>query len=198
MKNAITLTVLVAAAFVACGGEEETTPEPQPQVMNSPAAVLYNVEYSWNHRDIGVFKRCLSSDFAFYFNPNDVGQIVDGYQIPVSWNYAEMTTAVGNMLEQAYSIALEIPTENVGTPGPTDDIWRADNISPNLLLYTTPDSGFIVNAGYCNFEFKKYRAEDGKDYWRLTKWWDFTTAPSTMGRLGVAPTSLGRVLALYR
>jgi hypothetical protein len=198
MKNAITLTVLVAAAFVACGGDEETTPGPHPAAMTTPAAVLYNVEYSWNHRDFDLFKECLSPNFVFYFNPYDVGSIVDGYEIPVSWNYNDMTGAVGKMLELAYSISLAIPTENVGTPGPTDNIWRADNITPYFLLYPTADSGYIVNAGYCNFEFEKYRDKDGKDYWRLTKWWDFTGLSYTASAAGAAPTSLGKILAMYR
>jgi hypothetical protein len=97
------------------------------------------------------------------------------------------------MLGRAYSIDLNVPADGVGTPGPGDDIWRARKVPLQFLLWVTPDQGYIVSGGYCNFEFEKYRADDGKDYWRLTKWWDHTTGA---GR-GAEPASLGRVLALY-
>ena len=57
-------------------------------------------------------------------------------------------------------------------------------------------NGFIADKGYCNFEFQRYEGAGGKKYWRLTGWWD-RTSQGYDEHPGVAPTSLGRVLALY-
>ena len=198
MKKTLTLLLFLAPAFFGACGDEEPPPGPQPVVMNTPAAVLENVEYSWDHRDIDLFKATLSTNFVFYFNPNDVGSEVNGYIIPTSWNYQEMTTAVGNMLAEVYSVSLRIPTENVGTPPSGATTYEVDNVNISFLLYVTEDDGFKVDSGYCNFEFEKYLGADEKYYWRLTKWRDFTAQSYMASAAGVTPTSLGKVLALYR
>ena len=56
-------------------------------------------------------------------------------------------------------------------------------------------NGFIANQGYCNFEFEKYVGAEGREYWRLTGWWDNT---HTYFDAAAEPASLGKVLALYR
>ena len=58
-------------------------------------------------------------------------------------------------------------------------------------------NGYLVDRGYCNFEFEKYRSEGGADYWRLTKWWD-NTATTYDANPGVSPASLGKIFALFR
>jgi hypothetical protein len=141
-----------------------------------PKYVLQNIALSYNQRDTDLYKKSLSPNFIFYFNPLDVGEEVGGYKIPVSCNYEEDWHATKNMFEQAESISLSIPIDKVGTPLPEADTHRADNISIYLLIYQTPDSGYKVETGYCNFEFEKYY-DGGKAYWRVVRWWDFTTAP---------------------
>jgi hypothetical protein len=194
----ITRTIIVAAALaaallIACGEEDITDPEgPRYFTPASPVNVLRNVEKSFRIQGFNGFRDCLSPDFVFYFNPNDVGEIVEGYKIPVSWNRVEMLAAIRKMFNQAYGIEMVIPTNGVGTPGSEDTTWRVDNVTITLVLLTEPGVGYRIGAGYCNFEFERYE-NDGDYRWRLTTWWDYTSE-SRDGE----PASLGRVLAVYK
>jgi hypothetical protein len=187
---------LAGALLLACGGEEETT-TPTAIVNDSPANCLKVIAASWNGKNYNRFRPCLSPDFVFYFNPNDVGASIGGYEIPVSWNYTQMTAAVKNMFEQAYDIEMAIPTSTVGKPGSGATTWRANNIIISMTLYTAPGTGYRIGAGYCNFAFEKYE-ENNEARWRLTSWWDFSREGSAAAVPGVEPSSLGRVLSLYR
>jgi hypothetical protein len=200
MKKIITLAAAVALLAFACGEEEGVTPPPGPDRLapTSPANVLKNVELAFNNRDVDLLKAMLSTTFVFYFDPDDVGQNPPGthYIIPESWSYTEFWMVVNKMLTKAHSISLTIPTGNVGTPSENETKYKADNISINLLVMVDELNGYIADQGYCNFAFESYTSEAGKKCWRLTKWWDRTAVPAD-GRLGLAPTSLGRTLALF-
>jgi len=191
------IPALAAVVLLACGGEV-TPPLPGDRFEPvTPEAVLKNVVRSWNRGDFELFTTCLAPDFAFYFNPDDVGVEVEGYQIPVSWNRAEMEEAVVEMLTHAYSADMSIPTSTVGTPREADKTWRADNVTVAFTLLTSPGSGFRVGAGYCDFVFKRYE-EGGQHRWRLTEWRDLTReSRATAAAPGICPSSLGRMLALY-
>jgi len=200
MKKMITLAAAVALLALSCGDEEGVTPlEPDRIEPTSPANVLKNVEISFNRRDIDLLKAMLSTTFVFYFDPDDVGQHPPGseYIIPESWSYTEFRTAVGNMFTKAYSISLTIPTGNVGTPRENETEYRADKIPISLLLMVDELNGYLADQGYCNYEFESYDSEAGKKCWRLTGWWDLTSGEPADGRLGVEPTSFGKLLAMY-
>ena len=118
------------------------------------------------------------------------------YEVPVSWPAFDFKTAVRKMFKGAFSISLTIPTGRVGTPDPNETSYKAEDINIKALVMVDQLNGYIADQGYCNFEFEKYRSEGGADYWRLTKWWD-NTAVYYDANPGVAPTSFGRVLALF-
>jgi hypothetical protein len=187
------MVVLAGGILLACGGETGPTGSDKPQYFarTSPANVLRNIETSFNYQDYDVFAGCLSPNFIFYFNPNDVGEIVEGYVIPVSWNRVEMLAAIRKVFSQAYRIEMDIPTKTVGTPGSEDTTWRVDNVTITLVLLTEPGVGYRIGAGYSNFEFERYEVNNNYR-WRLITWWDYTSE----SRDG-APSSLGRVLAIY-
>ena len=198
MKKTLAVLLALAAGLapLACGDDEEDTPADKPPAMTTPAAVLANVVYSWNQRGINLFEATLSPDFTFYFNPNYVGLNPTGnYVIPESWGYDEMTTAVGNMLVEAYGIDLDIAWENTGTPPAGAPVYTVEKVNIDLTVFETAENGYTAD-GYCNFEFEKYRANDGRDYWRLRKWWDFTGSGGGASD-GMMPWSLGLILALY-
>ncbi|NIT36548.1 MAG: hypothetical protein GTN49_08610 [candidate division Zixibacteria bacterium] len=180
-RNGLAAAALAAATltFTGClfSPPEEQPPEPAPE-MTTPANVLKNIETAYNQKLIENYKKALSASFVFYFDPDDVGQKPPGkeYIIPESWSYTEDWDATENMFENAYSINLTIPTRNVGEPEPTATTFRADNVSINLLVMVDELNGYHADKGYCNFEFEKYKNQEGKDRWRLRKWWDFTAA----------------------
>jgi hypothetical protein len=187
------IVALAGALLLACGEEDVTDPKtPEYRIPNSPVNVLKNIRLSFNVKGYNGFRECLSPDFVFYFNPNDVGQTVEGYKIPVSWNRVEMLAAIKNMFNKAYDINLNIPTTGVGTPGSEDTTWRVDNVTITLVLLTEPGVGYRIGAGYCNFEFERYEVNNNYR-WRLITWWDYTSE----SRDGT-PETLGKLLTLYR
>ncbi len=198
----VTTGVVVAAALLplACGEEEGIT-RPRIPVPNPvyPADVIENVEHSFNQKDIDLLKKCLSSEFVFYFDPDDVGQKPPGkeYIIPTSWSYTEFWKASYNMFGKAYDVNLSIPTSRIGIPGENETTYKAENVSLSLLVMVDEYNGFIADGGYCDFAFEAYYNEQKEKRWHLTGWWDFTSVRAD--RLpGLEATSLGRILALFK
>jgi hypothetical protein len=190
--------VITLVAALACDDGAQG-PTPEPPGAESPAKALRAVALAFNQRDIKVLASALSENFAFYFDPRDVGQSPPGseYRIPESWSYTEFWPAAKNVFDDAYSINMSIPTGHVGTPGENETRYKAEEIGLSLLVMVDELDGFIADKGYCNFEFERYEGAGGKKYWRLTKWWD-RTSQGYDEYPGVAPTSLGRLLALFK
>ena len=194
--------ILIIAALLAlsCFEEGGTTPGPEgaPEAT-SPANVLKCVEMSFNQRDMKIVTNVLSDGFVFYFDPDDVGQNPPGsnYVIPVYWSCDVFKIVLTKMYRKAFSISLSIPTGAVGTPDPNKTIYKADNISIKLLVMIDELNGYLADCGYCNFEFERYDGKEGEKLWRLTKWWD-NTAAYYDANAALTPTSLGKVLSLYR
>ena len=201
MKKIILAAIALTVLALACGEEEGVTPPNADYrvLPASPRAVLVNVETAFNRRDINLLKAMLSENFVFHFDPDDVGQNppVGHYIIPETWSYTEFWQAVEHLLEKAYAISLTIPTASVGKPGPEETTYDAENINIKILVMVDEVNGYLGNNGYCNFRFERYDGSGGTKLWRLAGWWDNTSA-SGDANPGVAPTSLGRVLALYR
>jgi hypothetical protein len=199
MKRATVYALAAAAALLAVGCFEDVPPPPGDRVEpTTPAQVLTNVAASFNQRDIDLLKAMLSEDFVFYFDPQDVGQSPPGkpHIIPESISYTEFWKALNNMFTKAYSIDLKIPTSRVGTPGENETRYRAEYINISFLVMIDSLNGYIAQGGYCNFEFERYEGASGKKYWRLIDWWD-RTSQGFDANPGVAPSSFGRILALY-
>ncbi len=199
MKRSITLcgVLTLVAAFGCDDGTQGPTPEPTG--AESPAEALEAVALSFNQRDIKVLASALSENFVFYFDPHDVGQRPPGrqYIIPESWSRDEFLQAAKKMSDKAYSINLAIPTGRVGAPAENETTYKAEEISISLVVMITYLEGYIADGGYCDFEFERYESAGGKKYWRLTAWWD-RTSQGYDEYPGIAPTSLGRILSLFR
>ena len=200
MKRLMALcsVLTLVAAFGCDDGAQGPTPEPPG--AESPAEALETVVRSFNERAIKVLGSALSESFVFYFDPRDVGQNPPGereYLIPESWSYSDFWRAANGTFDRAYYINFSITTGAVGTPGENETTYKATNVKISLLVMVTEMSGFIADNGYCNFEFEEYTRKDGNKYWRLTAWWDQTSEFDDENP-GIAPTSLGRILALFR
>ncbi len=156
MKKIPTIIGTLAFLALACGEEEPVTP-PSLLDLSSPDGVLQTVVFAFNHHSqptsIVNYKAALSPDFIFYFNPTDVGDIVNGYQIPESWNYAEDTNATRNMFNEAYDISFSI--NQIDAPGADDAEFFAGNVSISLTVMTDGMNGYCADKGYCDFQFKK-------------------------------------------
>jgi hypothetical protein len=196
MKKAIIGFAAVAVLLSACGEEEGIT---RPPPANMPADCVENVEISFDRRDIDTLKKCLSADFIFYFDPDDVGQRPPGseYVIPESWSYTEFWSVANRIFQMAYYISLSIPTSQIGTPGAGQTTYKAENVSISLLVMVDENYGYVADGGYCNFAFEAYHNEKKEKVWRLAGWWDYTSEffdeyPA------LTPASLGKILAIYK
>jgi hypothetical protein len=181
LLHAAVVTAAAAAAALILTGCLFSPPPPEeqqpPPEMTTPVNVLKNVAIAYKQRDIELYKKALSPNFVFYFDPRDVGQSPPGsqYQIPESWSYTEDWGATRNMFNLAHSISLSITTTGIGEPEPEETTYEAVNITISLLVMIDELNGFIADGGYCNFEFEKYQNEQSQNRWRLTNWWDRTS-----------------------
>ncbi|MCP4231482.1 MAG: hypothetical protein GY771_15220 [bacterium] len=118
MRRILLISISLAVLLgVACKETIGPGPESDPDyTSDTPEECIYNLEYSFDNTDIGLYEAVLSRDFTFYFNPSDVGRDVDGYIIPDSWSYEEDWAATNNMYNNAYSIDLNLAEERVGNP----------------------------------------------------------------------------------
>ncbi len=193
LRTIIIVSALVLVALVSCDDEIVTyTPD-----LSSPYGIMVELEYCFNHnQEDGIIKRMdavLSPDFVFYFDPENVGDYVGDYEIPVFWTKTEMMSAVRNMFNQAHSIALQIPIlyggeDAFGKPDEGETTFTRTNVSVNLLVMVDESEGYQA-AGFCHFEFTK----DGSGNWPITIWWDRTA----MVLLTTGATSLGEIFALF-
>jgi hypothetical protein len=159
-----------------------------------PAEALEALEESFNGRDIGLFKDVLAPDVVFHFDPHDVGGSVGDYIIPESWGYGDLTSAVGNMFDAAYSIEFMVSTVNVGDPGEGAEGFKANNVLIDLLVLVEPTYGYGAH-GLCDYEFVNAGFGLSND-WVITDWWDKTASYGTYG--SPSPSSLGRILAAFK
>ena len=199
MKKAVIGVALIALLALGCFEGEVTTPEETYPKPTSPVNALKLVTISFNQRKVELLKPELSPDFVFYFDPDDVGQNPPGseYVIPESWSYTGFWATANNLFGRAYAINLSIPTGGIGTPGPGETRFKAENVSVSLLVMVDERNGYIADNGYCNFAFEVYYNEQKEKRWRLVGWWDFTSAYADR-MPGLTPTSLGRILAMYK
>ncbi|MEE8638960.1 MAG: hypothetical protein V3T41_00975 [bacterium] len=202
MKKLLPILVLASLlAATACDEMYDPPPGPPPPRwpdLTSPANVLRTVEASFNSRDIDLLRKSISPNFVFYFDPRDVGRTPPANKnlIPESWPNEWFWNAAHNMFNKAYSINLSINTNRVGEPEPEEKTYPADNIDLALLVMVDELNGYVAD-GYCNFEFESYPTKEGKKNWRLTNWWDRTSELNGKPN-GLTPSSLGRILAMYR
>ena len=174
MNRIISLAAALALLPLACGEEE---PPPPPPPVNTPVGVLIDIEVSFNQWDIDLLKKSLSPNFVFYFDPRELGRPrPEGtpHRLPSNYSFTDFWHIAYNMFVGAYSINLSIPTGGVGEPGPEETTFYANNVELSLFVAVDEKSGYVADEGYCHFEFEKYKNKQGRDVWRLTRWWDDT------------------------
>jgi hypothetical protein len=159
-----------------------------------PAGTLKALEKSFNASDIDLFKDVLAPEMAFHFDASDVGSWVGDYEIPETWGYDELISAVGNMFDQVYSIDFTVSTGNVGEPDEGADEFFANNVQVRLLVMIDSTNGYLAQ-GFCGFRFINTGTGDNDD-WVISDWWDYTAVGGVQELL--EPVSLGKILALFK
>ncbi len=175
---------ILALFYAGSDGTDERT----------PVEALEDLEESFNAYDIELFKDVLAPEVTFHFDPSDVGGWVGDYEIPESWGYDELTSAVENMFDQAYSIDFTVTTADVGDPDEGATEFTADDVQVTLVVMIDSTNGYMAN-GYCDFGFENV-GYGGYDDWLVIDWWDKTVSYGTFE--SPRPWSLGMILAAFK
>jgi hypothetical protein len=181
----IALVSLMMIGSECLFGKTEAPPQQGTLDLSTPGRTLESLARVYNTtRNIDDYKRLLSGaggtdipGYSFYFDPNDVGQIVPqtGYQIPQSWTYQEDIAATTNMFKNpsdggAYDISLDILNsgdfDNPNIPGTS---YTANNVLIQLYLWPTGPEFAYLATGPCDFEFTKVG-----EAWLISAWYDRT------------------------
>lgn len=199
MKKVLTASAAFALLFLGCGEEEGVAPQKRGHFEpTSPANVLRNVELAFNTRDISLLKATLGRNFVFYYDPREVGRKPPGGEprVPKSSSYTEIVRRVNYLFEKAPFISLTLEIRIIARPKPEENTYRADYVKVKLIVMLD-ELRWFVREGYSRVGFEKYADKNGKNYWRITAWWD-----RTGGGYGeyLAPTapSPGTALATFK
>lgn len=194
MKRILLISIALAVLLgVACEDEAGST-----FCATSPAECIQYLEQAFNDRDIAIFETQIAPDFIFYFNEDDVGEEVNGYTIPETWDYEHEHRAVWNIVRPyaeggVYDISMQLPENDIGTPPEGATEYTVDTIGISLLVMFDTSNGAIANMGTLGFTFVKTN-DGGTDYWRIKEWRDFTYVK---GEKTLEYMSLGGVKAYF-
>jgi hypothetical protein len=191
MPRLISFVVLAAfvLTWIGCSEEKSPTDTQKDTALSTPGQTLHQLELCWTKAsDVGEYSAMLVKDgtYSFYFDPNNVGSIVGGYQIPELWTRAEDIESVEKMFSQAYKIELTIINWQNFNQDIAEDIYTAENCIFQLYLYPDDEQFAYLVSGPCDIDFVKM---DGK--WLIRSWRDTTNQMSN------ETTSLGVLRAMY-
>jgi hypothetical protein len=179
----VPLPLLLGAACT--GGDVE--PGTTPYQNTEPQYVLANVERAFNAGDLVRLEACLADDFAFYFDPGDVGKTVNGYEIPGRWTREEFRRVAANLIEKTFSRSLHAGWRSLGRPDPGRNTYFVAKVVLRLVLRENEHHELALDQARCNYEFVSTAGR-----WRLRRWEDVTRCSGC-----IVEKSLGEVLAEY-
>ena len=208
------LSVAASSLFLlGCGDDDGTKPE---EPTGYPAAttidqLLTNFRDSYVERDSEELGRLLHEEFAFVFDPRDVGP--DTWP-EASWGRVEELRATGNLFTGEPNrdglVVERIRLEwTLGEPeiSPDSAAWMRVTVAPVDLEVRTvnPTNGdriwLILPGGYAaDFHLLQTEETDpasGQAIWKIVKWVD--RPPGGKGGLGpgTETSSWGRIKALF-
>ncbi|UCH77554.1 MAG: hypothetical protein JSU81_07385 [Candidatus Coatesbacteria bacterium] len=179
----ILFPLLLGAACTNDNVEPGTTPYQNTE----PQYVLANVERAFNAGDLVLLEACLADDFAFYFDPGDVGKTVNGYEIPGRWTREEFRLVIANLVERTFSRSLHCGWRSVGRPDPGRNTYFVAKVLLRLVVQENEHHEWALDQASCNYEFASTAGR-----WHLRRWEDVTRCSGC-----IVEKSLGEVLAEY-
>ncbi|MCP4231787.1 MAG: hypothetical protein GY771_16785 [bacterium] len=185
----LSLTILLG---VAC--KDPIAPEPTYFGL-TPSQCIYYLEQAFNDRGISIFEIQLSPGVVFYFGPYDIGDYVNGYKIPETWDFDHIRRATWNIIRPyesggAFDVSMDLSEGDVGAPPEGATEYTAEDISTNVLIMTDENTGILVSMGTLEFAFEKTNNRE-VDYWRINELRDHT------GFYRKGSWSLGALLAYF-
>jgi len=217
MRNSNRLAVLALStlALVAACEDDPTTPiipngEHTLLPLTSRVAVLNNIEYAYDNRDIWAYDELIDLNFTFFFSDGDV----DG-GLPVQWPRTDELGATNDLFISntqpvpvgpvCQSVRMDLTLENLqwvevipeDYPGET---WYMTTVDYDFTFKMAPDDTYNSAPGAkANFTVRNAGTETNP-HWQLVEWRDIGSSLLTATEQGanVGATSWGSVKALYR
>ncbi len=137
------------------GSDDNPTVQRKLDWCATPGKTLESLAWVWtSNREIENYSALLTADYLFYWDPNDVGDVMPqtGYQIPQSWDRETDVQATGNMFAQAYDIRLQVLNAgDFDDPSIPGDYYRADNVLLQFYLWSDGPDSAVLATGPCDF-----------------------------------------------
>lgn len=208
MRTIVALLCVVSCAAVFVGGcstpgpGPELPPPPEFRDRTSPENVMYNLELAYEEMNVDEYLDCLSDDFTFYPDEDDVQN--PELEIPAEWYKSDEADMHANMFgdgSDVESISLTLTEISVeyfeGIPADSlDDIWvYTEGVDLRVNLY-----GGLTYLATENSEFwmrvdTDQQGSGGELFWEIYTWYELG------GRRGSGyreVQSWGSIKAMYR
>ena len=217
MKALLTGLILLAALALLPACEDDpsfdcidcgwTFSQIERMPLTSRRAILNNIEYAYKTRRGDVLGELLDDNFAFYFDPSDVGG-----EIPPFWGRDEEYETTRALFESntvsvplgpvCRSIRVDVQYNDgtewapvVPASAPTET-WYTATVGYSYTFEMEPDNTYISQNGAQS----QFTVRQVGDEWRLVEWRDL--GASMMNAIGsgaeVSETTWGSIKALYR
>jgi hypothetical protein len=179
--------------------------------LNTPDAVLNNIEVAWDNRVPSRIDELLDENFFFYFAPGDVGG-----EIPEQWDRATelaVTTALLNsntvppvegpvcrevrvdlFLDEVEWVPLAPPAD---APG---EAWQTAIVYYECLFEMEPDFTYIAGPGAkAKLTVREIPVGNATE-WRLIEWRDlgYDFVAGAIRNAGASESTWGGIKALYQ
>ncbi len=156
-------TILSLILLVGCFS---LPPGPGPD-LSSPYNTLSYLVNSYVLLDDGGVDYILAEDFLFVFDPEERGDVVDGFEIPFDWGRYSELIATQNMFFDAERILISLELDKMN-PLPEGATYYTSGWIQYIIkfYYDEEDHSYYV-IGHANFQLEK----QGVD-WIITCWED--------------------------
>ena len=205
MNRLLAATIaLFLPMFLFCGCSSPTDggdDEDIAPARTSPAGTIARLVWAYDHMDAETYLDCLSEDFIFFLNPEDVEE--DPGLEPGYWNKAEERTIheamFGDPGERAADI-VQLTLTQVGDPTPVE-------VSPGVFRWQYTESvdlrvyvGELIYLATNPVRFEFREDEDqtgpgGETLWEMSAWHDLGEGG---GRVPRHEMSWGTIKAAFR
>jgi len=210
MRTIVALLCVVSCTAVFVGGcsdsgagpESEHPPDPEFRDRTSPENVMYNLELAYEEMNVDEYLDCLSDDFTFYPDEDDVQN--PELEIPAEWYKSDEADMHANMFGDGSDVeSIQLILTNVSVehdPGipedPSDDVYiYVEDVELRVNLYggltylATADSEYHFRVDV------DQQGEEGEIWWEVYRWYELG------GRRGSGDreaSSWGSIKAMYR
>lgn len=192
---------LVCVLFTSCSDDDDIVAPPSKyKDLTLRDHVLFNLEKSYNERNLERYDELLDADFVFVFSEADVA---NGLVTFKEWNRAREIAATRNFFDPTFSkpgfdpvsdvdltlayVKGEAEWEEIEPADPVEyplEKWYKKTVTYSLTV-KSGDRTFAGHNIQATFALRRAKDMVGKEFWRIVVWQDdtgFTRATDLDGK----------------